>query len=84
MSRTLGRVRSKQPTATLSSASQTTTSSLAGRNRILPVWHEITKDEVLSYSPSLADKVALSTAGYTVAEIAHEIAAVVSAAPSPK
>lgn len=57
---------------------------LAGRNRILPVWHEITKDEVLSYSPSLADKVALSTAVYTVAEVADEIAQVVSGAASPK
>jgi hypothetical protein len=51
---------------------------LAGRQRILPVWHEITKDEVLDHSPSLADKVALSTATYTVDEIAKEIAAVVS------
>jgi hypothetical protein len=56
---------------------------LAGRNRILPVWHEITKDEVLGYSPSLADKVALSTAVYTVAEIAQEIAAAVSGSRSP-
>jgi hypothetical protein len=50
---------------------------LAGRQRILPVWHEITKDEVLNYSPTLADKVALSTATYTVDEIAQEIADVV-------
>lgn len=50
---------------------------MAGRQRILPVWHEITKDEVLGYSPSLADKVALSTATYTVDEIAAEIADVV-------
>jgi hypothetical protein len=41
------------------------------------VWHEITKSEVLGYSPSLADKVALSTAVYTVDEIAEEIAGVV-------
>lgn len=51
---------------------------MAGRQRILPVWHEITKDEVLGYSPSLADKVALSTATYTVEEIATEIADAVS------
>jgi hypothetical protein len=50
---------------------------MAGRQRILPVWHEITKDEVLDYSPSLADKVALSTATYTVEEIAAEIADVI-------
>jgi hypothetical protein len=51
---------------------------MAGRQRILPVWHEITKNEVLDYSPSLADKVALSTATYTVEEIAAEIADVIS------
>jgi hypothetical protein len=28
---------------------------------ILPVWHNITKEEVLSYSPMLADIVALRT-----------------------
>jgi hypothetical protein len=54
---------------------------MAGRNRILPVWHEITKDEVLGYSPSLADKVALSTAVYTVDEMAEEIASVIIGAP---
>lgn len=52
---------------------------MAGRQRILPVWHEITKDEVLGYSPSLADKVALSTAMYTIEEIAGEIADVIGA-----
>jgi hypothetical protein len=51
---------------------------MAGRQRILPVWHEITKSEVLDYSPSLADKVALNTATYTVDEIAEEIADVVN------
>lgn len=54
---------------------------MAGRQRILPVWHEITKDEVLDYSPSLADKVALSTATYTVEEIASEISEVISSQP---
>jgi Domain of unknown function (DUF1883)/TIR domain len=51
---------------------------MAGRQRILPVWHNITKDEVLDYSPSLADKVALSTGTFTVEEIAAEIADVVN------
>lgn len=55
---------------------------MAGRQRILPVWHEIAKDEVLDYSPSLADKVALSTAMYTVEEIAEEIADVIGASSS--
>jgi hypothetical protein len=53
---------------------------MAGRQRILPVWHEITKEEVLSYSAPLADKIALSTAVYTVEEIAAEIADVIATA----
>ena len=50
---------------------------MAGRQRILPVWHGVTKDDVLGHSPSLADKVALSTGTFTVEEIATEIANVV-------
>ena len=53
--------------------------SVSGRQVLLPVWHEISKDEVVSNSPSLADKVALRTADYTVDEIALEISAVVTA-----
>ena len=36
--------------------------------------NDISKDEVVEYSPSLADKVARSTATHTVEEIAAEIA----------
>ncbi len=48
-----------------------------GGQFILPLWHDITKDEVIAQSPSLADKVALRTADLTVDEIAQEIADVV-------
>jgi hypothetical protein len=48
-----------------------------GRQMILPLWHRVTKDEVIQYSPSLADKLALRTADYTVDEIAAEIAGVI-------
>lgn len=41
---------------------------------ILPIWHNITKDELLKRSPSLVDKVALRTADLTVEEIAEQIA----------
>jgi hypothetical protein len=53
------------------------TMSVSGRQALLPLWHEISKDEVVSASPSLADKLALRTADYTIDEIATEIAAVV-------
>lgn len=43
----------------------------------MPVWHEITKQELIDYSPSLADKVARSTGTHTIEEIAAEIIEVV-------
>jgi hypothetical protein len=52
------------------------TRSVTGEQVMLPIWHEVTKSEVLAYSPSIADKVARSTATHTVEEIAKEIAEV--------
>ena len=48
---------------------------------LLPIWHDITKDEVISYSPSLADKIARNTTMQTVEEIADEIIEVVLGEP---
>lgn len=50
------------------------TRSVNGEQTMLPVWHNITKREVINYSPSLADKLARSTTDFTVEEIADEIA----------
>ena len=44
---------------------------------LLPIWHDVTKREVMDYSPSLADRVARSTATHTVEEIAAEIVDVI-------
>jgi len=52
--------------------------SVSGKQRMLPIWHEVSKDEVQRHSPSLADKIARSTAMSTIAEIADEIAEVVN------
>jgi hypothetical protein len=49
-----------------------------GGKVILPIWHKVSKDEVLSFSPTLADKVALNTSISSVAEIAKELAEVLS------
>jgi hypothetical protein len=57
------------------------TRSVAGEQNLPPIWHDVTKDEVVAFSPSLADKVARSTAPYTIEEIANEIAAVVLSPP---
>lgn len=50
------------------------TRTVSGEQILLPIWHKITKQEVIDFSPSLADKVARSTAMHTVDEIADEIA----------
>ena len=49
------------------------TKAVSGQQTLLPIWHDITKQEVIDYSPSLADKVARNTAQETVEEIADEI-----------
>ena len=54
------------------------TKSVNGQQVVLPIWHNITKQEVIDYSPSLADKVARNTALYTIEEIAEEIAEVIN------
>ena len=50
------------------------TRAISGEQVLLPIWHNITKQEVVDFSPSLADKVARSTATHTIDEIAKEIA----------
>jgi hypothetical protein len=51
--------------------------SVDGSQRMLPIWHEISRDEIAKQSPSLVDKIGRNTALSTVAEIADEIAEVV-------
>lgn len=53
------------------------TKSVSGEQIVLPIWHNITKREVIDFSPSLADKLARNTSSYTVEEIANEIAEVI-------
>jgi hypothetical protein len=50
------------------------TKANTGEQVVLPIWHNITKKEVIDFSPSLADKLARNTATNTVDEIAIEIA----------
>lgn len=40
---------------------------------ILPIWHKVMKDEVMQYSPTLADKVALNASLLSIDEIANEL-----------
>jgi hypothetical protein len=43
------------------------------RQVLLPIWHKVGHSEVMEYSPSLADKVALASAEMSVADIAGEL-----------
>ncbi|MFW2746609.1 TIR domain-containing protein, partial [Acinetobacter baumannii] len=45
-----------------------------GHKMILPIWHKISKTDVINYSPNLADKVALNTSISTIQEIAEQLA----------
>lgn len=40
---------------------------------ILPVWHNVSKDKVMSYSPTLANLIAFKTSDYSVDEIAGKL-----------
>lgn len=50
------------------------TRTVSGEQILLPIWHNITKQQIVDFSPSLAQKVARSTATHTVGEIAKEMA----------
>ncbi len=54
------------------------TKAISGEQIVLPIWHNITKKEVIEFSPSLADKVARNTTLNTVEEIAGEIAELIT------
>ena len=57
------------------------TRAISGEQILLPIWHNVTKREVMDYSPSLADRIARSTATHTVEEIAAEIVDVIRNPP---
>lgn len=44
-----------------------------GEKVILPIWHEISKNDVMSFSLHLADKVALNSSTQTIEEIASDL-----------
>lgn len=48
-----------------------------GRKVILPIWHNITKEDVLKYSPILADKVAADTSKGSISQIAMKLKEVI-------
>lgn len=49
-----------------------------GRDKIiLPIWHGVSRDDILDFSPSLADKFALNTTNSEIEEIAFKLLEVI-------
>lgn len=57
------------------------TRSVTGEQVLLPIWHKLSKQEVIAFSPSLADKLARTTAVHSIEEIADEIAELIRNSP---
>lgn len=49
----------------------------SGRSRILPIWHKVSKDEVASFSPTMADKLAFNTSTKSVEDIVADLMAII-------
>ena len=52
------------------------TREMEGHKVILPIWHMVSKNQVLNYSPSLADKKAINSSLSTIDEIVAQLAEV--------
>lgn len=50
-----------------------TTKEMEGTKTILPVWYNITREDITKYSPTLADKIALDSSQLEIKEIALKI-----------
>ena len=53
------------------------TREMNGHKMILPIWHKVTKNDVIDFSPALADKVALNTSLNSISEIAKQLSEVI-------
>jgi hypothetical protein len=47
-----------------------TAREISGRKVIIPIWHNVTRNQVLKFSPPLADKLALKSSGRSTTELA--------------
>ena len=52
--------------------------STTGKKVLLPVWHHLSKNEVIAFSPLFASRSALNTATMTIAEIAANVKKIIS------
>jgi hypothetical protein len=56
------------------------TRTVAGEQSLLPIWHNLTAEQVRLFSPTLADRVAMSTDQFGVEDIAKQVAEVINGA----
>lgn len=49
---------------------------MEGRKVVLPIWHKVSKDEVMAFSPPMADKVAINTAISSLSEVVAQLSEV--------
>jgi TIR domain-containing protein len=50
-----------------------TAREMDGHKVILPIWHNVDREDVLGYSPTLADKIALSSRQLSIKKIAEAL-----------
>ncbi|MEQ1597377.1 MAG: toll/interleukin-1 receptor domain-containing protein [Casimicrobium sp.] len=55
-----------------------TARQMVGEKVILPIWHGIARDDILRYSPSLADKLAIDSKTNTMDQMVSSIASVIN------
>ena len=55
--------------------------SVSGEQQVLPVLHDLTREQLRSHSPSLADSISRSTSEWSVGQIAQEMIEVISGCP---
>ena len=51
---------------------------MVGEKVVLPVWHGVSRDDILQYSPPLADRLALDSKTSTIQEMVDSVASVVN------
>lgn len=54
-----------------------TAKEIGGKKVILPIWHNVIKEDILKYSPPLADKVAADTSKENISQIAKKLKEVI-------
>jgi hypothetical protein len=55
-----------------------TARQMVGEKVVLPIWHGVTREDILRYSPSLADRLAIDSRTTTVQQMVNSVASVIN------